>query len=119
MPCKETCAVSERHQLVKMVREGISVSEASRTLGISRKTAYSWLWRHDRWGMQGLSDRSRARHRQEHETPPLVRGLLVALRQETGTEPRQLSFLARRRLSYDRPSAVSRVSLILRKEGLV
>jgi hypothetical protein len=39
MPWKETCAVSERHQLVKLVREGISVSEASRTLGISRKTA--------------------------------------------------------------------------------
>jgi len=28
---KETCAVSERHHLVRLVREGISVSEASRT----------------------------------------------------------------------------------------
>jgi transposase len=57
MPWKETCAVSERHHLVKLVRDGISVSEASRTLGISRKTAYKWLWRHDRWGVEGLSDR--------------------------------------------------------------
>ena len=47
MPWKETCAVSERHYLVKLVREGISVSEASRALGISRKTAYKWLLRHD------------------------------------------------------------------------
>ena len=80
MPWKETCAVSERHHLVKLVREGISVSEASRALGISRKTAYKWLGRHDRWGVEGLSDRSRARHRQEHETPPSVRRLVVALR---------------------------------------
>jgi hypothetical protein len=29
----ETCTVSERHHLVKLVREGISVYEPSRTLG--------------------------------------------------------------------------------------
>jgi transposase InsO family protein len=119
MPWKETCAVSERHHLVKLVRDGISVAEASRTLGISRKTAYKWLWRHGRWGVEGLSDRSRARHRQEHETPPSVRRMPVALRKETGAGPRQLLFLARRRLPYDRLPAVSTVSLILRKEGLV
>lgn len=119
MPWKETCAVSERHHLVKLVREGISVSEAARTLGISRKTAYKWLWRHDRWGVEGLSDRSRARHGQSHETAPSVRRLLVALRKETGAGPRQLLFLARRQLPYDRLPAVSTVSLILRKEGLV
>ncbi len=40
MPWKEIFAVSERHHLVKLVRDGISVSGASRALGISRKTAY-------------------------------------------------------------------------------
>jgi hypothetical protein len=40
MPWNEACAVSERHHLIKLVREGIRVSEAARTLGISRKTAY-------------------------------------------------------------------------------
>jgi hypothetical protein len=39
MPWKETCAVSERHLLVKLVHGGIGVSEAARMLGISRKTA--------------------------------------------------------------------------------
>ena len=43
----------------------------------------------------------------------------MALRKETGAGPRQLLFLARRRLPYDRLPAVSTVSLILRKEGLV
>jgi transposase InsO family protein len=119
MPWKETCAVSERHHLVKLVRDGISVSEVSRTLGISRKAAYKWLWRHGRRGVEGLSDRSRARHRQEHETPPSERRLLEALRKETGAGPRQLLFLARRRLPYGRLPAVITVSLILRREGLV
>jgi transposase InsO family protein len=48
-----------------------------------------------------------------------VRRLLVALRKETGAGPRQLLFLARRQLPYDRLPAVSTVSLILRREGLV
>jgi transposase len=108
MPWKETCAVSERHHLVKLVRDGISVAEASRALGISRKTACKWLWRHDRWGVEGLSDRSRARHRQEHETPPSVRRMLVALRKETGAW-----------LRHDRPPVLRTVSLILREEGMV
>jgi hypothetical protein len=82
--------VSERHHLAKLARERILVSGASRTMGISRKTASKWLWHHDRWGVEGLSDRSRARHGQEHDMPPSVRRLLVTLRKETGAGPRQL-----------------------------
>lgn len=40
MSWKETCAVSECHHPVGLVREGIPVSEAAPTMGISRKTAY-------------------------------------------------------------------------------
>jgi len=69
MPWKETCTVSERHHLVKLVRSGISVSEATRILGISRKTAYKWIARHDHSGVAGLVDRSRDRHSQAYETP--------------------------------------------------
>jgi hypothetical protein len=43
----------------------------------------------------------------------------VALRKETGAGPMQLLFLARRRLPYDRLPAVSTVSVVLRREGLV
>lgn len=119
MPWKETCAVSERHHLVKLVREGIGVSEAARTLGISRKTAYKWLSRHDLEGMAGLADRSRARHTQEHATPEWLRATLVELRQLTGSGPRQLLFLIRRGMPEVQLPSVSTVSSILRKEGLV
>ena len=81
--------MSQRHHRVKLAREGNSVSEAARTLGISRKTAYKWLWRHERWGLEGLCDRSRARHGQSHETAPSVHRLLVALRKQTGAGPRR------------------------------
>ncbi len=89
MPWKEACAASKRHHLVKLVRERISASEATRTLGISRNTAYRRLWRHDRWDVEGLPGRRRARRRQEHETPPSARMPLVALRKVTGAGPRE------------------------------
>ena len=88
-------------------------------LGISRKTAYKWLSRHDRSGVEGLSDRSRARHTQSHATSPQLRELLVRLRKRTGSGPRQLLFLARREFPNMRLPALSTVSSILRKEGLV
>jgi transposase len=119
MPWKETSAVSERHHLVELVRSGIPVAEATRILGVSRKTAYKWIARHDLLGAAGLVDRSRARHTQPHETPDSVRRLLVSLRRKTGAGPRQLLFLARRELPQERLPAVGTVSLILRKEGLV
>jgi hypothetical protein len=114
MPWEETRAVSERHHLIKLIREGISVSEASRTRG-SREAAFRWLWLHCRWGAEGYSDRSRGRHRQEHETPASVRRLPVALRKETGAGPRRLLFLSRSQLLDDRLPAVITVNLTLRK----
>jgi transposase len=89
MPWKETCAVSERNRLVDLiVREGIPAAEASRMLGVSRKTAYKWLARHDELGRSGLTDRSRARRSQPHATCAAVQGLLIELRKETGDGPR-------------------------------
>ena len=44
MPWKETHTVSERHHLIDLVvRNGIAISEAARTLGVSRKTAHKML----------------------------------------------------------------------------
>ena len=41
MHWKETHTVSERHHLIELaVHNGIAVSEAARTLGVSGKTAY-------------------------------------------------------------------------------
>ncbi len=120
MPWKETCAVSERNRLVDLVvREGISAVEAARLLGVSRKTVYKWLARHDELGRPGLSDRSRARKNQPHATCAAVQGLLIELRKETGDGPRQLLWLAKRRYPELALPSVSTVSSILKKAGLV
>ena len=91
MPWKETCTVSERHHLISLVvREGLPVSEACRSLGISRKTAYEWIARHSADGAVGLEDRSRARLTQPHRVASWIAEELLALRRRTGEGPGKL-----------------------------
>jgi len=118
MPWKETCAVLERHHLVNLVHSGVSVSEASRLLGVSRKSAHKWLDRYDELGRSGLDDRSRARLTQPNATSGEARDLLIRLRKKLGVGPRQLLWQARRvRPELALPS-VSTVSAILLRAGL-
>ena len=120
MPWKETHAVSERHHLVDLVvHHGIAISEAARSLGISRKTAHKWLSRYDKFGRAALMDQSRARHTQSHATPIEIRDLLIALRKETGVGPRQLLWKVRRLMPLAQLPAVSTVSSILIRAGLI
>ena len=44
---------------MSLVRDGFSVSAASRELGVSRQTAYLWLHRAEKVGLDELSERSR------------------------------------------------------------
>jgi putative transposase len=120
MPWKETCIVSERHHLISLVvREGLPISEASRSLGISRKTAYKWLSRYSEGGSPELSDRSRARLTQSHRVPPWIGDRLIELRRRTGEGPRKLlARLGRSDPGLALPSA-STVGDLLRRAGLV
>jgi len=45
--------------MVSLVRDGFSVSAASRELGVSRQTAYLWLHRAEKVALDELSERSR------------------------------------------------------------
>ena len=120
MPWKETHAVSERHHLVDLVvHNGIAISQAARSLGISRKTAHKWLARYDKRGRDALTDQSRARHTQSHSTPIEIRNLLVELRKKTGVGPRQLLWKVHRLMPLAQLPAVSTVSSILMKAGLI
>ena len=120
MPWKETHAVSERHHLVDLVvHNGIAISQAARSLGISRKTAHKWLARYDKRGRDALTDQSRARHTQSHSTPIEILNLLVELRKKTGVGPRQLLWKVHRLMPLAQLPAVSTVSSILMKAGLI
>ncbi len=66
----ETSPVSElRLALVHAVRSaGLSVADAARRFGVSRKTAFKWLARHDAQPDVPLRDRSRRPQRSPRRT---------------------------------------------------
>lgn len=81
MAWSETCAMKERVLFVASVEAGeLSMAEACRAAGISRKTGYKLLarWREDPAGF--MVDRSRAAKTCPHATPIAVRERIVALR---------------------------------------
>ena len=62
--------MEERMKLVSLHQTGrYTVAQLARDFGISRKTAYKWLWRFSGDGVEGLRERSRAPHRHPNATP--------------------------------------------------
>ena len=51
-----------RVQLIQDYEEGESISSLAEVYGVSRKTVYKWLARHEAEGIAGLADRSRTPH---------------------------------------------------------
>lgn len=121
MAWKGVCPVGERLQLVEMVRkQEISVAEAARIFGVSRKTAHKWLNRAEASGVEsGLLDRSRARHTQTRFEGRALEAL-IDLRQAHPTwGPRTLiAALSTKQPRLAMPAA-STLGDILKREGLV
>ena len=82
MPWLETSLMDQRMQFIVDYQRGVqSVSELADRFGISRKTAYKWIDRHEEGGASGLADRSRRPHACPHETPQhIVDAVLEARR---------------------------------------
>ena len=71
LPWRHASPESERLRLIERYALGEeSVAELSRQFGVSRKTAYKMIGRHDAEGEAGLLDRSRAPHHPPNATPP-------------------------------------------------
>lgn len=67
MPWLETCSLDERLRFVVLARSGdVSISHACRVYGVSRKTGNKWLDRYERFGAEGLKERSRRPHHCPH-----------------------------------------------------
>src|SRR6056297_2340932 len=74
MPWAEMSVVSQRYQVVQMVRSGIwTVSEAAARKSVSRKTVYKWLHRFDEGGVEALQDRPRAPHHSPSNSGAILR----------------------------------------------
>jgi transposase InsO family protein len=95
MPWLETDVRDQRIQFVLMVRRGtVTVSDACRAFGISRKTGYKWLQRERAAGsVTGLTDRSRRPHRSPRRTSPALTARIGALRAGFGWGGEKLAIL--------------------------
>ncbi|MBY0307119.1 MAG: IS481 family transposase, partial [Phycisphaerales bacterium] len=81
----------QRLALVHLVRTvGVGVSQAAGRFGVSRKTAYKWLARHDADPQAALDDRPRTPRRQPLLTPTAVHEQIVRLRGRYGWGARKL-----------------------------
>jgi len=120
MPWKARSPMDERMAFMTRLQAGESMAELCREFGVSRKTGYKLKGRYERYGPQGLLDRSRAPRRQAHRTPSEVEELFVRLRKQHPTwgSKKLLAVLQRRRPGVRLP-ARSTVDEILRRHGLV
>ena len=73
MPWLETSLMDQRMQFIVDYQRGLqSVTELADRFAISRKTAYTWIERHEAEGAAGLADRRRRPHACPHETPQAI-----------------------------------------------
>ncbi|MGD9892412.1 MAG: leucine zipper domain-containing protein, partial [Dehalococcoidia bacterium] len=82
----------ERMRLLMRVSSGaVTMVEACRQAGVSRKTGYKWWARFAAAGVAGLAERSRAPHHRPQMLAPAVREAVLAQRAQHPTwGPRKL-----------------------------
>ena len=81
MPWLETSPMEQRVDFVREFESGLfTMTELAAQYGISRKTGYKWLTRHDTEGVLGLQDRSRRPHHSPQATEAELLEALFAVR---------------------------------------
>ena len=120
MPWKEASSMSLRRELVELASgEGRNISELCARFGVSRKTAYKWLSRHQVEGLAGLTDQSRRPRQSPERTSQRVEAAIVALRKQHpawGARKLRARLVA---LGHKGLPAASTVHAILLRAGLV
>lgn len=121
MPWSETVPMEERLKFVKERMAGrATVTELCERFGISRKTGHKWISRFKEAGLAGLEEKSRAPQHHPNQTTEEVRQRLVELKREKPRwGPKKIQILLKRRYPKLMAPAVSTISDILDKEGLV
>src|SRR3954451_9222517 len=80
MPWKDNRVEHQRLLMTQDYDEGASISELAEVYGISRKTVYKWLERHEQQGIEGLTDVSRRPHQSPHQVSVEMEAAIVAAR---------------------------------------
>ena len=121
MPWREMSPMEQRLDFVREYEsELFTMTDLAAQYGISRKTGYLWLERHEAEGTLGLVDRSRRPHHSPQATDPEVIEMLVRIRQRHPLwgAKKLLAVAARREPAADWP-ARSTVCAHLKARGLV
>ncbi|HEX2280571.1 MAG TPA: IS481 family transposase [Thermomicrobiales bacterium] len=107
-----------RLALVHAVRSAhLPVAEAARRFGVSRKTAFKWLARHDAQPDLPLLDRSRRPQQSPRRTNQSLEQLVLETRDRWGWGPRKLHALLRRQ--GHTPPPVRTIAAILKRHGRI
>jgi transposase InsO family protein len=116
MPWLETDVRDQRIQFVMTARRGdVTVTEACRAFGISRKTGYKWLAREATAGSVAiLADRSRRPHTSPSRTPVAVTRRIGELRAMFGWGGAKLAVMLAAEGVQITPRTIDR---IIRREG--
>lgn len=103
-----------------VLSQELTMTEACRRFGISRKTGYKIVARHAELGMAGLEDASRAPRRHPNQTPPEIEAAVLRVRKAyPGWGSKKILWrLDRERPDEDWP-ARSTVDAILQRAGVV
>ena len=120
MGWKETRVQDERVKFVMEVEAGDeSVAAICRAYGVSRKTGYKWLARHQAEGVAGLADRSRAPRNHPNAVSAADEAVVLRLRAQYSNwgERKLHTVLERERPEQAWPSP-SAIGDILKRHGL-
>lgn len=121
MPWQETRVEEQRMYLMAAVeRQELTMAEACRRAGVSRKTGYKWLGRWRELGCDGLRNRSSAPAHHPNQTPPrLVETICAWRRANPDQGPVTLHWHLCRQYPRETWPAPSTIGELLRKAGLV
>ncbi len=119
MPWKVSDVMEQRYRCIVDWQEGESVAELARREGVSRKTIYKWIGRHEELGLEGLNERSRRPLSQPGRTAREIEEAVVELRnRHPSWGPEKLkTWLERHAPQPDWP-ARSTIGLILKRWNL-
>jgi putative transposase len=121
MPWKETCPMEQRVAMVgAWLKNESSITELSEMYGVSRVTIYKWLNRFRKEGPAGFHERSRAPHRHPNAVPDEMLRMLVSARlSHPRWGPKKIRSLLREQYPDEEWPALSTMSVIFKREGLV
>jgi len=121
MPWLEQSPMDQRMQVIVDYQRGLhGVSELAARYGVSRKTVYKWIDRHDADATAGLADRSRRPLSCSQATPPaVVEAVLAARRRHPRWGAKKLLKILRRAEPETAWPARSTICDLLRRHGLI